>query len=250
MRAETVRITGAGGDEIEAYLAQPLGDDGPWGGVVVIHHMPGYDEATKEMTRRFAAHRYIAVCPNLYSREHDGRQPEEIVAGVRASGGVPDDRLVGDVGGAVEFLRSIPSCNGKVATIGNCSGGRQSFLAACRLKLDAAIDCYGGYVVTPPPSDSPLKWGSIVHLAKDLSCPLLGLFGSQDPMPNSEETARLAKALDSAGKAHEFHTFDNAGHAFFAVDRPTYRPEAATDGWKKVWDFLDRHLVTQETSHR
>ena len=56
---------GHGGDGLEAYLATPA-DDGPFGGVVVIHHMPGFDEATREITRRFAAHGYLAICPNLY----------------------------------------------------------------------------------------------------------------------------------------------------------------------------------------
>ena len=239
MRAETVRI--AGGD-IEAYLAQPSGDDGPWPGVVVIHHLPGYDEATKEITRRFAAHRYVAICPNLYSRESVARTPEEAATMVRAAGGVPDERLVSDVGEAVAFLRSMPECTAKVASIGYCSGGRQSFLAACRLRLDAAIDCYGAFVVEPPPEDLPLKARPIVQLAPDLSCPLLGLFGADDRMPAPAETAALSRALDAAGKSHEFHTYDGAGHAFFAVDRPHYRPEAATDAWKKVWDFLGRHL--------
>jgi hypothetical protein len=52
--AETVRITGAAGDEIEAYLARPSEGDTSRGGVVVIHHMPGYDRASKEIVRRFA----------------------------------------------------------------------------------------------------------------------------------------------------------------------------------------------------
>ena len=65
--AETINITGHGGDQIEAYFARPLGP-GPFGGVVVIHHMPGYDEGTKEITRKFAAHGYNAICVNLYLR--------------------------------------------------------------------------------------------------------------------------------------------------------------------------------------
>ena len=96
MRAETVAITGAGGDEIEAYLAQPLERPGI-GGVVVIHHMPGYDEPTKEITRSFAANGYLAICPNLYSREAPGASPDDAAATARANGGVPDERLVGDV---------------------------------------------------------------------------------------------------------------------------------------------------------
>ena len=64
MMAETISITGHGGDRIEAYLARPLGP-GPYGGVVVIHHMPGYDEGSKEITRTFAVHGYLAICPCL-----------------------------------------------------------------------------------------------------------------------------------------------------------------------------------------
>ena len=103
MRAETVEIVGDGGDPVEAYLAQPL-DRAATGGVVVIHHMPGYDESTKEITRNFAAHGYLAVCPNLYYREAPGASPDDAAATARAQGGVPDTRLVGDVGGAADHL--------------------------------------------------------------------------------------------------------------------------------------------------
>jgi carboxymethylenebutenolidase len=156
---------------------------------------------------------------------------------------VPDERLVGDVGGAVDYLRAMPASNGKVATIGYCSGGRQSFLAACSLRLDAAVDCYGAFIVGTPPEGMPLKIGPIVHLAKDLSCPLLGLFGEDDQYPSPDQVAELGKALDEAGKAHEFHSYPGAGHAFFSVNRPAYRPEAAVDGWGKIWDFFGRHLA-------
>ena len=74
MMAETISITGHGGDQIEGYLARPLGP-GPFGSVVVIHHMPGYDAETKEITRTFAAHGYLALCPNLYYPRGAGREP-------------------------------------------------------------------------------------------------------------------------------------------------------------------------------
>lgn len=242
MHAETVRITGHAGDEVEAYLAQPVGG-GRAGGVVVIHHMPGYDEATKEITRKFAAHGYVAICPNLYWREAPGASSDDAAATARAQGGVPDDRLVGDVAGAVAYLRSLESSNGKVATIGYCSGGRQSFLAACSLDLDAAVDCYGAFVVGEPPEGRSLPMRPIVHLAGNLSCPLLGLFGADDMYPSPDQTAELERALTEHGKTFEFHTYDGAGHAFFAPDRPSYRPEAANDGWQKIWDFFGRHLT-------
>jgi carboxymethylenebutenolidase len=242
LRAETLRIAGHGGDDIEAYLAQPLGD-GPFGAVVVIHHLPGYDEASLEITRKFAAHGYLALCPNLYSRDAPGAAPQDAAAVVRAAGGVPDERLVGDVDGAAQYLRSVPTSNGKVGVIGFCSGGRHAFLAACRLPLDAAVDCYGAFVVEPPPADSPLKTRPVVDLAGGLSCPLLGLFGIEDRNPSPAETAALAAVLEEQGKSFEFHTMDDAGHAFFAVDRPNYRPEAANQGWPLIWGFFGRHLT-------
>ena len=242
MMAEAVRIAGHGGDRIEAYLARPLGP-GPYGGVVVIHHMPGYDAGSKEITRTFAVNGYLAICPNLHHREAPGASPDDASAASRARGGVPDDRLVGDVAGAVEYLRSMPASNGKVGTIGYCSGGRQSFLAACSLPLDAAVDCYGAFVVGTPPPGVPVKAGPIVHLAKDLSCPLLGLFGADDSHPSPDEVAELDQVLTGLGKPHEFHSYQGAGHAFFAVNRTAYRPEAATDGWQRIWDFYGSYLA-------
>jgi len=239
--AETITITGHGGDPIEAYSARPM-TGGPLGGVVVIHHMPGYDSPTKEITRRLAAEGYAAVCPNLYSREAPGAAPDDAAAAVRAAGGVPDGRLVGDVAGAAAYLRGLPPSNGRVGTIGYCSGGRQSFLAAASIELQAAVDCYGAFVAGRPPEGFPLQVEPIAHLAKNLSCPLLGLFGAEDSHPSPENTAELEAELQTHGKQYEFHTYDGAGHAFFAVDRPSYRPQAAVDGWSKILAFFGENL--------
>src|ERR1700735_1780418 len=142
--AESITITGHNGDSIEAYSARPL-DSAPRGGVVVIHHMPGYDIQTKEIARNFAAHGYTAVVPTLYWREAPGASPDDAAATARAQGGVPDERLVGDVDGASTWLKNLSNSNGKVATIGYCSGGRQSWLAAGTLPLNAAVVCYGAF---------------------------------------------------------------------------------------------------------
>jgi carboxymethylenebutenolidase len=69
------------------------------------------------------------------------------------------------------------------------------------------------------------------------------LFGADDQHPSPDQVAELDKALTEAGKEHEFHSYPGAGHAFFAVNRPAYRPEAAMDGWQKIWDFYGRHLA-------
>jgi carboxymethylenebutenolidase len=241
LTAQTIRITGHGGDEIEAYRAQP-DDDGSRGGVVVIHHMPGYDRATKEITRRFAELGYHAICPNLHWREAPGAAADDAAAASRANGGVPDERLVGDVDGAVAYLRGLPTSNGKVGVIGYCSGGRQSVLAACHLDLDAAVDCYGAFVTGAPPEGFPLQVSNLVDVLPALRAPLLGLFGVEDSHPSPEQVVELDQILTENGKEFDFHTYEGAGHAFFAVDRPSYRVAAANDGWEKIAAFYASKL--------
>ena len=241
LTAETVMMKAQGGDEVEAYLAQPVGT-GSFGGVVVIHHLPGYDSATKEITRKFAAHGYAALMPNLYYRDSPGASPDDAAAAARAQGGVPDEQVVRDVAGAAEYLRGLAGSNGKVGVIGYCSGGRQSFLAACSLQFAAAVDCYGGAVVHVP-QGAPASMKPLIGLSENLSCPLLGLFGADDQFPTPAETAELSRTLDEFAKPHEFHTFTGAGHAFFSVDRASYRVEAAVEGWDKIWAFFGQHLA-------
>jgi len=239
MIAETITIAGHGGDAIEAYSARPL-TPGPVGGVVVIHHMPGYDDQTKEIARNFAFHGYNAIMPNLYHRDAPGASPDDAAATARAKGGVPDDRLVGDVAGAMAYLKGLSNANGKVGTIGYCSGGRQSFLAGVSLDLDAAVDCYGAFVVGPAREGTTMV--PIVDKTPSLSCPLLGLFGEDDQYPSPAQVAELEEALKAAGKTYEFHSYPGAGHAFFAVHRPSYRVEAANDGWQQIFAFYGKYL--------
>jgi carboxymethylenebutenolidase len=241
LTAETVQISGHGGHEIEAYLSRPS-TEGSRGGVVVIHHMPGYDRSTKEIVRRFAELGYDSICPNLYAREAPGASPDDAAATARAQGGVPDDRLIGDVGGSADYLRALPRSNGKVGVIGYCSGGRQSVLAACNLDLDAAVDCYGAFVTGTPPEDFPLKVTNLVDQLPNLRAPLLGLFGNEDRFPTPEQVDELDEILTAAGKPHEFHRYDDAGHAFFSVDRPSYRVAAANDGWERIEAFYGKYL--------
>jgi carboxymethylenebutenolidase len=241
LRADTISIKGHGGDEIEAYFAVPTDVDRV-GSIVVIHHMPGYDEGSKEIVRKFAANGYNALMPNLYHREAPGASPDDAAATARNLGGVPDERLVGDVRGAMDYLKALSTSNGKVASIGYCSGGRQSFLCGCRLDLDAVIDCYGAFVAIDPPAEFPLKVKSVIGEVGNLSAPLLGLFGGEDTFPSPEQNEMLAEALTKAGKEFTFRTFDGAGHAFFSVDRPSYRPESAVEGWQDIFTFLARTI--------
>ena len=115
MLAETITMPGANGDIINACFARPM-DAGPFPGMVVIHHMPGWDEWYREATRRFAHHGYAALSPNLYFRAGHGT-PEDMAAKVRVVGGVPDEQAVGDIAGAMQVLRSLPSVSGKVGCL-------------------------------------------------------------------------------------------------------------------------------------
>jgi carboxymethylenebutenolidase len=243
--SETVTITGHEGDAIEAYSARPL-TPGPAGGVVVIHHLPGYDRQTKEFARSLAVGGFNAVMPNLYSREAPGADPDDAVAAARSQGAIPipDERIVAEVEGAIAYLKGLPNANGKIGVIGHCSGGRQSFLAAVSLPLDAAVDCYGGFVVGEPPAGHPLAgWQPIVTKAPSLSCPLLGLFGKEDKFPSPEHVAELEQALQAAGKTYEFHSYDGANHGFMQVDTARYHPQAAVDAWGKILDWFGRYLA-------
>jgi carboxymethylenebutenolidase len=241
MTTKNMHLTGHGGATINAYQALPDGD-GPFPGVLVIHHMPGWDSATKEITRRFAAAGYNAICPNLYSREGLDADPDDAAAAARAGGGVPDEQFVGDAGAAIDALRGLPTSNGKVGVIGYCSGGRHAFLTAVSLPVDAAVDCYGAFVVGPLPDGFPLKIGPIVDRTPDLRCPLLGLFGLDDQFPSPEQVDQLESALKASGKTYEFHRYEGAGHAFFSVNRTAFRPEAALDGWERIFAWFGTYL--------
>ena len=240
MLTETVRLAGSGGDLIEAYSARPL-DGAPRGGVVVIHHQPGDDRETKEFVRRFGVMGYNAVCPNLYTRIAPGASHDDAAAAARAQGGVPDEQVVGDVTGAAAYLRALSNSNGRVGVIGHCSGGRHAFLMATAAPVDAAVVCYGGLIVGETPPQLPTMV-PLVDRAAEVACPVLGLFGNDDQFPTPAQVDVLDQALTDAGKAHEFHRYDGAGHAFFSVDRTAYRVEAALDGWQRIESFFAANL--------
>jgi carboxymethylenebutenolidase len=242
LSAKNVNLTGHGGDTINAYQSLPDGT-GPFPGVLVIHHLPGWDSPTKEITRTFASHGYNAICPNLYARAGLDTDPDDAAAAARASGGVPDAQFLGDVAAAIDALRALPTSNGKVGVIGYCSGGRHSFLTAVSLPVDAAVDCYGAFVTGTIPEGFPLKVVTLVDKTPSLGCPLLGLFGADDQFPSPEQVAELEGALQANDKTYEFHSYDGAGHAFFSTNRTAFRPEAALDGWQRIFSWFETYLT-------
>ena len=241
MLAETVMVTGYNGDLVPTYLSRPLGR-GPFPGVVLFPHMPGWDEFYRETSRRFSQHGYVALCPDIFSRFGHG-SPGEVSAMARAAGGVPDDSAMGDCEGAVKNFKALPYSNGKVGVIGTCSGGRQAFLAACKVNgIDAAVNCWGGRLVCSEEELTPAQPVAAIDYTDRLACPLLGIFGNDDRSPTPDQVNRLEEELKKFGKDYEFHRYDDAGHGFWYYHTEMYRPKQAMDSWNKVFEFFGRHL--------
>jgi carboxymethylenebutenolidase len=245
LQTEIVSFRGHGGDQGEAYYARPV-KPGKVPGVVVIHHMPGWDEWITEVVRKFAHHGYAAIAPHLFFRYGPG-SPDDITAIARPAGGATDDQVMGDVEACMAFLRAQQNASGKIGVIGFCSGGRHTYLAACRLAgIDAAVDCWGGRVIVDDPKDyTPQRPTAPIDLTEQMSCPLLGIFGNDDKNPNVDQVNRTEAMLKKFDKTYEFHRYDGAGHAFFDYYRPAYRQAQTVDAWDKVFAFFAKHLAAR-----
>jgi len=242
MMAETISITGYNGDRIHAYFSRPLGA-GPYPGIILIPHMPGWDELNREVARRFTQHGFATVCPNIYERFGHGT-PAEVAARQRETGLVPDDSVMGDCEGALSYLTSLPYSNCKAGVIGMCSGGRHAFLAACRVEgLSAAVECWGGRVVMAKEELSPAQPVAPIDLTSRLGCPLMGIFGNDDKFPTPAQVDLHEEELKKHGKDYIFHRYDGAGHAMWSYTGDSYRPGPAMDSWNKVLAFFGEHLA-------
>jgi carboxymethylenebutenolidase len=243
LAAEVITYPGGNGDEIHAYVARPAGGErAP--GIVAVHHLPGWDEFYREFTERLARHGYTVICPDLYSRFGHGT-PDDVAAKVRSEGGVHDDSVIADCAAALAWLKALPTSNGKVGIIGTCSGGRHALLAASRVQgFDAVADLWGGGVIAAKDQLSQARPVAPIDYTADLTAPLLGLFGNDDSHPSPAQVDQHEAELHRYAKDYEFHRYDGAGHGFFYYHTPMYRPEAAMDGWEKVFGFFGRHLST------
>ena len=224
------------------YYARPSGS-GPFPGVVLLHYAPGgWDDWNKEVARKFAYHGYAAALPNLHYRYGPDASPDDQSAAARAAGGVPDAQCLDDLQACADFLRGESNSNGKVAVMGFCSGGRQTYLAACKLPFDAAVDCWGGGVTAKPDELTPARPVAPIEYTKDLGCPLLGLFGNEDQNPSPAEVDRTEEELKRHGKVYQFHRYDGAGHAFLAHPFPFFHQRSSYKAWLAVFAWFEQYL--------
>ena len=244
LTAETLTFPGAGGEQVNGYLARPA-TPGALPGMVVIHEAGGLNEHIRDVTARIAQLGYVALAVDLYTREGGPPPMDDLQAMMGRLFSIRDERVLADLEGAAAQLRSRDDSTGRVGCIGFCMGGRYTLLFACASEsLDAAVDCWGGFIdrSTPDEISTPARPTPPLELAPSLSCPLLAAVGAEDSNPSPALGEELRVRASSSGRPVEVDIYEGAGHAFFADYRPTYRAEPAARLWANVVPFLDLHL--------
>ena len=160
----------------------------PHPGVVVIMEAFGLNDHIKDVADRFAREGYIALAPDMYTREGNP-DPNDIDDVIKIMFSVPDSQAMADLDAAARHIKGQSDSNGKVGAIGFCSGGRYTLMFGCTSKnLDAAVDSAGGFIIQD--DHPPTRPVSPIDMVNDLSCPLLGLFGEEDANPSPEHAER------------------------------------------------------------
>jgi carboxymethylenebutenolidase len=234
----------SGGDHIAAYLATP-NQPGSYPGIVVIQEAFGLVDHICDLARRFANIGYNAVAPALYWRRGGPKNPDDIQTVFPVMFGLPDKEAVQDLEAAAAHLRALPGATGKVGAIGFCSGGRHTLLFACSSdKVDAAIDCWGGFIdrADPDHETTPARPKAPIDMIGQLHCPVFGVFGEEDQNPPVALEAELKKRAAAAKKDVTTKIYKGAGHAFLADYRPSYREGPANELWNDIVPFFGKHL--------
>jgi carboxymethylenebutenolidase len=243
VRGENIELK-SGGDTITGYLARPS-QTGNNPGIIVIHEAFGLVEHIRDIARRFANIGYNALAPDLYARAGGPSDPNNMASVMPVMFGKRDAEAVQDLEASAAHLRALPGANSKIGAIGFCSGGRQTLLFACSSnKVDAAVDCWGGFIhrATPDAETTPARPTPILDLVGKVACPLFGVFGEEDQNPSVGQSEELGKRGQAAGKDVTIKVYKNAGHAFLADYRPSYREGPATELWRDAVAFFDKHL--------
>ena len=233
------------GFAMRAHLARPKAP-GTYPAVIVLHEAFGLVEHERDVARRFANAGFIALAPDIYSRVGALNNATDMTEVRAKMFGLADAQLVRDFEAAAAFVRAQPGASGKVGCVGFCVGGRWTLLFACTsTKVDAAIDCWGGFITraTPDAASTPERPIPVIELAEKLHCPLYIVCGEEDQNPSPADAADLGRRLEGAGKNFKLEVFKNAGHAFFADYRPSYRAAAAFELWPKMVAFFKAQLA-------
>lgn len=219
---------------MSCYVSVPSGA-GAHPAVVVIQHAGGVDEFVRSMTDRLAESGFVGVAPDLYHREDPHRSDDAMTR----MGRLRDASITADVNSAMQHAAGLPEVDrDRLGITGFCMGGRVAYLmAASNPAFRASVVFYGGNIMVP--------WGqgpAPFDVSSQIGCPILGLFGEDDPNPNPADVAKIDAELTRLGKLHEFHSYPGAGHAFMNEGRPSYREDVANDAWTRCIDWFSRYL--------
>jgi carboxymethylenebutenolidase len=236
--AGEVNIPVAGG-ELPGYRAMPAAGKA-FPVVLVVQEIFGVHEHIRDVCRRFAKLGHLAVAPELFARQGDVAKIAEvsdIVAKVVSK--VPDAQVMSDLDATVAWAAKTGSGNtDKLGITGFCWGGRIVWLyAAHSPTLKAGVAWYGRLV--GPTTDLQPK--NPIDVVPALKAPVLGLYGGADQGIPLETVEQMRAALKAAGKPSEIVVYPDAPHGFFADYRPSYRPEPAKDGWKRLLEWFRKH---------
>src|ERR1700730_8534265 len=252
---EDVSFAGAEGALINGYLASPVASSGEpkRPAIIVIHEAGGLGEHIRDVTNRLANLGYLALGVDLYTRDGGPPPMDDLRAVMERLFAMVDASVLADLEGAADFLRARQDVNGKVGCVGFCVGGRGTLLFACASdRLDAAVDCWGGFIdkATPEQRSTSARPTPPLAMAEGLGCPLLVAIGAEDqnPSPGLGEQLRERAGRSPIGRSGQevkVDVYEGAGHAFFADYRPSYRPLPAAKLWREIVPFFARHLQAQ-----
>ena len=236
--AGEVKIPVADGS-IPAYRAMP-DKGGPFPTVLVVQEVFGVHEHIKDLVRRFAKLGYFAIAPELYARQGDPSKYTDIPTLIsEIVSKVPDSQVMSDLDATEAYAKGTGKADtNKLAITGFCWGGRIVWLySAHNPALKAATAWYG--VIDRPRTELQPKYP--IDLAADLKAPVLGLYGAADTGIPVESVERMRAACKAANKTCEIVIYPDTPHGFNADYRPSYRPEAAKDGWAKMLAWFKDH---------
>ncbi|HKJ24290.1 MAG TPA: dienelactone hydrolase family protein [Myxococcota bacterium] len=224
------------------FLALP-GDGGPHPGVVLIPDVRGLYDHFRELAARLSREGFAVLAVDLYRR---GGPPEITSPGVAMKwiAGLDDRAVLADLQSAVDFLGGHPAVAGlRVGITGFCMGGQYAILAACTCTGVSACAPFYGMLAYAPGLDAAKKPRAPLDAVRDLSCPLLGFYGAEDPLIPLDQVEAFRERVVASGQAAELRVYAGAGHAFMNDTQPErHRPEAAADAWPRLVAFLHEHL--------
>ena len=225
--------------EMPGYYARPKGKTNP-PVVLVAMEIFGLHEYIKDVTRRLAKLGAFAVAPDYYFRKGDLTKITEIPALLPVVNTKTDTELFADLDAAVAWAKSQGGNADRLGIMGFCRGGRTVWrYSAHNGGLKAGVSFYGS-LADPPNEAMPIN---SIASAKDVKEPVLGLYGAEDQGIPVDQVNTMKAALAAAGKTAEFKIYPGAPHGFHADYRPSYRKEAAEDGWAQMTAWFKKYGV-------